>query len=639
MFSKFKIGTRLFAAFAVLIVISAATGVVGLRTAEQMNEKATAMYELHLLGLSYVKEANIDLIAIGRARNEYFLTSSKEERDEIATRATTRLTNVRANVDKAKPLFYSERAKELFAEFERIFANYQAEIGRNIELAAAPSSPKRDEALAKSLAVAREQAEVIDHMMTELTKIKEDLASQAATEAAAAFKQSRTLTLSTIVAGLLIGVALAFVISRSVTTPLKVAVDAANSLAAGDLSIEVNSNAKDETGEMLRSLAGMIGKLRQIIEGQQQVIEAANNGKFDVRVNLEGLQGFQKEMGEGLNRLVTTVGAAVDDVAKTMGAISEGDLTKTIDKEYAGSFGQLKEYVNNMVLKLSAIIGDVNDAAEALSSASTQVSTTAQTLSQAASEQAAGVEETSASIEQMTSSIAQNTDNAKVTDQMATKAAADAVEGGEAVKSTVTAMKQIAQKISIIDDIAYQTNLLALNAAIEAARAGEHGKGFAVVAAEVRKLAERSQVAAQEIGTVATDSVALAEKAGSLLDQMVPSIQKTSELVQEISAASQEQSSGVGQINSAVSQLSETTQQNAAASEELASTAEEMSSQAEQLQNTMSFFRIGGNDAKGAANPRKRAVGAPVKRSIAVKSSGGAVVGNAALDEAQFTKF
>jgi methyl-accepting chemotaxis protein len=108
----------------------------------------------------------------------------------------------------------------------------------------------------------------------------------------------------------------------------------------------------------------------------------------------------------------------------------------------------------------------------------------------------------------------------------------------------------------------------------------------------VRKLAERSQVAAQEIGEVAGSSVALAEKAGHLLAEIVPNIRKTSELVQEITAASTEQSSGVGQINSVVGQLSQTTQQNASSSEELAATAEEMSGQAEQLQHTMQFFKL-----------------------------------------------
>jgi methyl-accepting chemotaxis protein len=260
-----------------------------------------------------------------------------------------------------------------------------------------------------------------------------------------------------------------------------------------------------------------------------------------------------------------------------------------------------------MVQKLTNVVTDVNGGAEAIASASEEVSATAQSLSQASSEQAASAEETSASIEEMTASIAQNSENAKVTDGMATKAAREAVDGGSAVKATVAAMKQIAQKISIIDDIAYQTNLLALNAAIEAARAGEHGKGFAVVATEVRKLAERSQVAAQEIGTVASGSVELAEKAGRLLDEMLPSIQKTSDLVQEITAASREQTTGVGQINAAVGQLSQTTQQNASSSEELAATAETLSMQAEQLQSAMAFFRLDHKRGSIApsAGPRK----------------------------------
>ena len=243
-----------------------------------------------------------------------------------------------------------------------------------------------------------------------------------------------------------------------------------------------------------------------------------------------------------------------------------------------------------MAEKLGQIIGEVRSNADALTSASEQISATAQSMSQGASEQAASVEETSASMEQMSASIAQNTENAKVTDGMAGKASREADEGGQAVRDTVSAMKTIAEKISIVDDIAYQTNLLALNAAIEAARAGEHGKGFAVVAAEVRKLAERSQVAAQEISEVARSSVSWPSAPAPCWTRWCPSIAKTSDLVQEIAAASEEQTTGVSQINTAMSQLSEITQQSASSAEELAATAEEMSGQAEQPQQLMDFF-------------------------------------------------
>ncbi|MBY0238762.1 MAG: MCP four helix bundle domain-containing protein [Burkholderiaceae bacterium] len=363
-------------------------------------------------------------------------------------------------------------------------------------------------------------------------------------------------------------------------------------ISEGDLSQTVSRPYEGAYGNLKNYANNTVSKLNAVIDSQRRVVEAANHGDFTSRIDATSLKGFQKELGAGMNQLMVTTGGAIDDVVRVMGALAEGDLSKTIDKQYEGSFGELKSFANNTVNRLLQVVMEVNQGAHSLASASEEVSATAQSLSQASSEQAASVEETSASLEQMTASISQNTDNAKMTDGMAARASQEATEGGQAVDATVAAMKQIATKIGIIDDIAYQTNLLALNAAIEAARAGEHGKGFAVVAAEVRKLAERSQVAAQEISAVASGSVQLSERAGQLLGQMVPNIKRTSDLVQEISAASEEQAAGVAQINSAVQQLSQATQQNAASSEELAATAEEMSGQAEQLQRTMAFFKV-----------------------------------------------
>ena len=419
----------------------------------------------------------------------------------------------------------------------------------------------------------------------------------------------------------------------NIVNPLNVTANYVDRISRGDIPPKITDPYSGDYNIIKNNLNTCIDAVNALVADAGLLAKAAVEGRLETRADASQHQGDFQKIVIGVNDTLDNVVGPINEVRRIMGAMSGGDLSQTITTAYRGDFDELKSAINQTVVKLVEIIGEVRAAADNLTNAAGQVSATAQSLSQSSSEQAASVEETTSSMEQMTASISQNTENAKITDGMAAKAAKEAAEGGEAVTKTVDDMKSIASKIGIIDDIAYQTNLLALNAAIEAARAGDHGKGFAVVAAEVRKLAERSQIAAQEIGNLASSSVKQAERAGTLLTEMVPTIRKTSDLVQEIASASSEQSSGVAQINGAMGQLNQATQQNASASEQLAATAEELGSQAEQLQQTMTFFRL---DDSSRNNARKAP---PVTRASGGKGKASTRTAAVQINEGDFERY
>jgi len=277
-------------------------------------------------------------------------------------------------------------------------------------------------------------------------------------------------------------------------------------------------------------------------------------------------------------------------------SLSEGNLEAQLDVDQKDEIGDLARALQGMRDKLVEIVSSITSTSNYIVDASNEISTNSQQMSQGAANQASSAEEVSSSMEEMAANIQQNTDNAQQTEKIAILAADRIKDSNISSKTAEKAMTQIADKIKIVNDIAFQTNILALNAAVEAARAGEHGKGFAVVAAEVRKLAERSKIAADEINELSKNGVEVSIRAGKQMEDLVPEIEKTARLVQEISVSSIEQNSGAAQVNEALQSLNRITQQNAAASEELATSAEEMSSQAVQMQDLMSFFKLAKSD-------------------------------------------
>jgi len=359
-----------------------------------------------------------------------------------------------------------------------------------------------------------------------------------------------------------------------------------NGLVAGNIIMEDFDKASNDIGEKVNLLTQE--QTGEIILKINETIDLIDLILFSLLVTGGASLIISVIAGYLISRSITKPINSVVDIAKTLGT---GYLNVEIPELTKDETGIMLQNMKIMILKIKDVLKEVIKSTGVLSTTSNHLSESAQQISHEASEQAATLEEVSASLEEIVSSLHSTVDDAKNVRDLSFKTLGKAEVGGEAVKETQKAMRDIAEKIVVIEEIAYQTNLLALNAAIEAARAGEQGKGFAVVAAEVRKLAERSQLSAKVINDLASNSVQISEQAGLMIGELVPFIKETSLLIDNISNSAAQQLIGINQVSNNLNQLDKVVQSHASTSEELAASAEETNAESSHMKEQISFFK------------------------------------------------
>ncbi|GGE69486.1 methyl-accepting chemotaxis protein [Priestia taiwanensis] len=354
----------------------------------------------------------------------------------------------------------------------------------------------------------------------------------------------RDVTKRIVIGAILLTSVIVFMFAKTIARPIQRLNKEVQKVTEGDLTVRIESKAKDEVGQLTRNFSHMVEEMHGMVQTIEHSVTNVQDGSSGVHHLAAETIASSKE-----------IASAMDGVAKN--ATEQANEVETITEK---------------IDRISGSIADVNVSISSM----THLSNESDSVSQAGVSKLA----TLRSASDVSNTQLQNAESVMV--------------------ELVERVRLISDVINTIRSISDQTNLLALNASIEAARAGEHGKGFAVVAQEVRKLAEQSKQATENVaGTIkgiqeeTQKAVEAMTQTRQLADEQKQSLTETEEVFLVITSIAEQVRLSITDISTSMNHIGEEQvafgailQEFAAGSEETAAASEEVNASTdEQLQH------------------------------------------------------
>jgi methyl-accepting chemotaxis protein len=157
-----------------------------------------------------------------------------------------------------------------------------------------------------------------------------------------------------------LSVAVSIFISRSISKPLKKLVNAAESVSAGDLDVDIDANSKDEIGILSQAFVKIAQSLRLLKKDVDMLINGALDGKLDTRADISNHQGAYREIIDGVNKSLNAITEPLNAAADTFDRISHGDIPEIITDDYKGDFNRLKNNLNTCIDAINGLVADAN---------------------------------------------------------------------------------------------------------------------------------------------------------------------------------------------------------------------------------------------------------------------------------------